>query len=193
MKDEDRRKMIRIGVNGITTLRIVGTIGLLFLRPMSPLFLVVYTLTGLTDALDGWLARKTGTASEFGARLDSIADLLFYAVMLVGLLPVLWKMLPLAFWYAITVVLAVRLGSYLVAAIKYRRFASLHTYLNKGTGAMVFLLPYVLVRLKGVVYCWVACTLAFLASLEELIIHLSRKSYCPDVKSIYESIKEKNR
>lgn len=193
MKDEDRRKMIRIGVNGITTLRIVGTIGLLFLHPMSPPFLVVYTLTGLTDALDGWLARRTGTASEFGARLDSIADLLFYAVMLVGLLPILWKVLPLSFWIAIAIVLSVRLGSYVTAAIRYRRFASLHTYLNKLTGAAVFLLPYVLARSKGVVYCWAVCTLAFLASLEELIIHLSRKSYCPNVKSIYESIKEQNR
>ena len=42
----------------------------------------IYTFAGLTDVLDGWLARKTGRASEFGARLDSVADLLFYSVLL---------------------------------------------------------------------------------------------------------------
>ena len=63
--------------NGITLLRIVGTVVLLFSAPMSPLFLWIYTLTGLTDMPDGWIARKTGTADDFGARFDSIADLLF--------------------------------------------------------------------------------------------------------------------
>lgn len=64
----------------ITLFRIAGTLSLIFLRPFSAGFFSVYALTGLTDVLDGWIARKTETASAFGARLDSIADLLFYAV-----------------------------------------------------------------------------------------------------------------
>ena len=59
--------------NAITLLRISGTAVLLFLRPFSPAFFVVYTLTGVTDVLDGFVARKTGTASDFGAKLDSAA------------------------------------------------------------------------------------------------------------------------
>lgn len=51
----------------VTTLRIAASVVLLFLPLPSAGFLGVYTLAGLTDALDGWLARKTGTASEFGA------------------------------------------------------------------------------------------------------------------------------
>ena len=58
----------------ITSVRIAASLFLLLLPLRSVGFLVVYTLTGLTDVLDGWLARKTGTASDFGARLDSIAD-----------------------------------------------------------------------------------------------------------------------
>lgn len=52
-------------------------------------FLVIYTFAGLTDVLDGWIARKTGSASEFGARLDSVSDLLFYGVILIRFFPVL--------------------------------------------------------------------------------------------------------
>ena len=80
----------------ITSVRIASSLFLLFLPLGSVGFLVVYTLTGLTDVLDGWLARKTGTASDFGARLDSAADLLFYAILLLRLFPVLWQLLPAA-------------------------------------------------------------------------------------------------
>ena len=125
-------KLCRTAVNFITLLRMIGTMGLLFLRPMSPQFLLIYLLAGITDVLDGWLARKTGTA------------------------------------------------------IKYRRFASLHTWLNKMTGAAVFLLPYILTISSGVVYSWAVCALACAASLEELVIHLCRKSYCSDTKSIFQ-------
>ena len=102
----------------VTTLRIAASVFLLFLPLSSAGFLGVYTLAGLTDALDGWLARKTGTASEFGARLDSIADLLFYAVLLLKLFPVLRQMLPAAIWYAVACILHERLAAYATAAVQ---------------------------------------------------------------------------
>lgn len=87
--------------NCITGLRMLGTLVLLGLVPLSPAFYGVYALTGVTDALDGWVARKTGTASPLGARLDSCADLLFYAVMIGKLFPVLYEVLPQAIWLAV--------------------------------------------------------------------------------------------
>ena len=168
----------------ITASRIAGSLCLIFLMPGSPGFFAVYTLTGLTDALDGWLARKTGSASPFGAKLDSIADLLFYTVMLIRLMPLLWAALPVQIWYAVAGILLLRLSAYCVAAVKYRRFASLHTWLNKLTGGAVFLLPYILAVSSGVVYSWALCALAGTASLEELLIHLSRAYYDAERKSI---------
>ena len=56
----------------VTSMRMAGSLFLLFLPLKSIWFFGVYTLTGFTDILDGWLARKTGRASEFGARLDSM-------------------------------------------------------------------------------------------------------------------------
>lgn len=169
----------------VTSLRIAASLFLLFLPLRSGLFFFVYTLTGVTDVLDGWLARKTGTASEFGARLDSVADLLFYSVLLLRLLPVLRQMLPAALWYAVAAVLLVRLLAYGTAFVKYRRFAALHTWLNKLTGGAVFLLPYVLAVSPGSGYCWAVCALAFAASAEELAIHLCGGAYRPDRKSIF--------
>lgn len=169
--------------DSLTAARIAASVLLLFPLAASP-FLAVYTLAGVTDALDGWLARKSGTASEFGARLDSVADLLFYGVLLFRLFPVLTQRMPVEIWYAVTVIVLLRLGAYVAAAVRFHRFAALHTWLNKLTGAAVFGIPYVLAVSSGIGYCWTVCALAFVSSLEELLLHLCRKDYCSGRKSI---------
>lgn len=184
-ENENKRNEILTVANGITLFRMIGTVGLFFLSPSSAPFLWIYTFTGLTDVLDGWIARRTKTTSKFGATLDSIADLLFYAVMLIKILPVLWERLPKIIWCVVAVILLIRLASYTVAAIKFRRFAAVHTYLNKVTGFSVFLLPYALLLSWEGVYSWIVCALALFSSLEELLIHLSRKEYPADAKTIF--------
>lgn len=177
----------------VTSIRMAHSLFLAFLKPKSLGFFAVYTLAGLTDVLDGWIARKTGTAGDFGARLDSIADLLFYGVVLLRLFPVLWQTLPASIWYAVTVILLVRIAAYAAAAIKYHRFASLHIRLNKLTGAAVFMLPYVLVFSTGIAYSRAVCALAFAASLEELTIHLCSKDYRADRKSVLQKNEARKR
>lgn len=170
--------------NIITSLRIAGTAGLLFTVPLTPLYFAIYTLCGLSDVLDGWLARHTGAASDFGARLDSIADLLFYTVMIIKLMPILWQLLPGAFWVLLGAVLLIRLSAYGVAARRYGRFAALHTYMNKLTGAVVFLLPYVLRLPFAPVWCCAVCGVSALASTEELLIHALGGEYNANRKTI---------
>ena len=111
--------------NIITALRIVGTAALLLIEPFSAPFIVVYTLSGVSDVLDGWIARKFRLSSDLGAKLDSAADLLFYSVMIIRIFPVLWAELPRWIWNLVFTVVAIRLASYATAAIRFRRFASL--------------------------------------------------------------------
>ena len=168
----------------LTTARMAGTVALVFLRPLSPAFFFLYALTGLTDVLDGWIARMTHTVSDFGAKLDSAADLLFYAVMLLRVFPALWYLLPKIIWYLVAVSVAVRIAAYLTAALKYHQFASLHTWLNKLTGLAVFLVPFLLVTPWAVGYCWAVTAVAVASSAEELAIHLHKQAYQADTKSI---------
>ncbi|MBQ6866890.1 MAG: CDP-alcohol phosphatidyltransferase family protein, partial [Clostridia bacterium] len=63
--------------NLITILRILASAALLFCPALSPAFFAVYIFAGVTDMLDGFVARRTGTASDFGAKLDTAADLIF--------------------------------------------------------------------------------------------------------------------
>ena len=171
--------------NCITAVRIVGTVVLLFLAPLTTVFFIIYTLCGFSDILDGWVARKTNSISEFGAKLDSVADLLFYTLVMIKLLPVLWRLLPTWIWYIVGGIVLVRLIAYLTAAIKFRRFASLHTKMNKITGAAVFLLPYFLAFPCAETYCFIVVGIACVSSIEELVLHISRKEYHSNMKALF--------
>ncbi|MGM9640882.1 MAG: CDP-alcohol phosphatidyltransferase family protein [Faecousia sp.] len=170
--------------NFITALRIVGTGFLLFIKPFSTSFYVVYALCGVSDVLDGAIARATGNTSAAGAMLDSVADLLFYGVMVIRILPMLWQRLPMGIWYAVGAVLLLRFASYSTAALRFHRFAALHTYMNKLTGAAVFALPCFILLPVCVPYCVGACVLAGIASAEELLIHALSSEYDANRKSI---------
>ena len=71
--------------NIITGSRILCSILILFCTVFSVWFYATYLLCGFTDMVDGTIARKTNTISEFGARLDTVAD--FVVVSLIKLLP----------------------------------------------------------------------------------------------------------
>ncbi|MBQ3084386.1 MAG: CDP-alcohol phosphatidyltransferase family protein [Clostridia bacterium] len=171
--------------NFITCIRLLGTAALPFTTVSSVEFYVIYTICGVSDVLDGWLARILKQSSEFGSRLDSVADLLFYFVMLLMVFPVLWAKLPWQIWIAVGAVILLRLVSYTVAAVKYKRFASVHTYANKLTGLLMFSVPYFLPLCFMVAGCFVVCIATALSSLEEFLIHILSKEYNSNVKSIF--------
>ena len=149
---------------------------LVFTKPLSLYFYIVYTLTGITDALDGFIARKFNLTSKTGALLDSIADLLFYAVMLVMIIPALLEVIPTVMWYAGLVVLLIRAAAYICAAIKFHRFAATHSIFNKITGGAVFLIPFILMLPFANWLLWFVCAIGVASSLNELIIFLGADS-----------------
>lgn len=171
--------------NLITMIRIIGSICLLFVRPLSDAFYIIYTVSGLSDAVDGFIARKTHSVSELGSKLDSVADLAFYIVMILRILPILLDKLPFWIWYIVLTVVMLRIASYAVAAIRFRRFASLHTLLNKAATLMIFFVPYLIeFDLVLSVFCTIISITGVVSSLEELVIHLTRKEYRSNVSSV---------
>lgn len=162
----------------ITSIRILGAIALIFTELFSSVFFVIYTICGISDALDGIVARATKTASEFGAKLDSVADLFFYTIVIIKWVPYLWEILPVFVWAIACFALVIRIASYLAAFLKHKKFASLHTYLNKLNGFVFFFLPYLIaIKVNAVIICTIICVIAALASFEELCIHISSSVY----------------
>ncbi len=169
--------------NILTSFRLVGAVALMFFSPISVPFYIIYSLCGLSDIFDGTVARLTNSESEFGAKLDSVADLVFYSVMFYKIFPELLARLPIWLWIWVIAILVVRALAYLVAAFKYRQFASIHSIFNKATGFCVFSLPYMLLFKDWFVpFAVLTAVVASTASLHELLTHLLSKKYKSGVK-----------
>ena len=91
--------------NVISALRIAGSIGLLFCNVTGWPFWTLYALCGISDMVDGWLARKLHAETKAGAILDSVADLSFVACCAIRLLPHLSIPSWLWIWAGIIVVI----------------------------------------------------------------------------------------
>lgn len=167
--------------NFVTSIRIFGAVALIFLEPLKLPFFLVYAFCGLSDAVDGFIARKLKITSELGSKLDSVADLSFYSVMMIKIFDSLTQKLILPLWIFLFLVLIIRVSAYLVSAFKLGVFSSLHTILNKITGGGVFFLPFILGCSSYAVntvffniYGGIVCLVAFAASLQELLYYVKK-------------------
>ena len=128
--------------NMITGVRILGSILLAFIPVFSVPSYVVYLTCGLSNMIDGTIARKTNSGSSFGAKFDTIVDFLFAAVSLAKLLPYI----PVPGWLwlwivTITLIKAVNIG---LGFIQGKGLVSIHSVMNKVTGLVLFLFPLTL-------------------------------------------------
>ena len=151
--------------NIITGCRILCSILLLFFPALSPAFFILYLVAGFTDMIDGTIARKTNTASEFGSRLDTIADMVFVAACMIKLFPVLTISTWLLIW--IGVIAIIKVINILSGYILQKKFVDKHTILNKVTGAALFILPLTLPLIELKYSGGFVCTLATLAAVQE--------------------------
>ena len=125
--------------NIITGSRIIFSLPLLFIPLSSAWFYVFYLFCGLTDMIDGTIARKTETSSKFGARLDTIADFVFMFVCSIKILPLI--PIPIWLWVWIIVVALIKIFNIALVFIHKKKLISIHSALNKTTGFALFLLP----------------------------------------------------
>ena len=120
----------------------------------------------MTDVLDGFLARKLHTESETGEQLDSIADLFFSVTYAVKILPLLY--LPAWIWIWTVLIAVVRIIGILIRGQKDRRFCIAHSFANKLTGLLLFLLPLAMRLFDVKLEAAVVCTVATVAAIKEL-------------------------
>ena len=151
--------------NFITGCRIFGAILLLVFPVFSTSFYILYLLCGFTDMVDGTIARKTGTVSEFGEKLDSFADLLFVAVSLAKILPAMD--LPVWIWFWCMIIAGIRICNIAWGILFRRKIFTLHTRMNKLTGLLLFLLPLTLQVVELEYSAVLICAVATFAAVQE--------------------------
>jgi CDP-diacylglycerol--glycerol-3-phosphate 3-phosphatidyltransferase len=138
---------------------------MMFFPVFSSGFFAAYLLGGLTDMMDGTIARKMGAASDFGARLDSAADLMFVVCSAVKLLPVLE--LPGWLWAWGLLILAIKLVNLMCGLTRKKGWMFPHTVLNKLTGFLLFLLPLTLWFIPLTCSAVIVCSVATTAAVQE--------------------------
>lgn len=156
--------------NIITGIRILCSIALLAVPACSAFFYALYLTAGVSDMIDGTVARKTGKASEFGSQFDSTADLIFVIVCLIKLIPVLHIERWLCIW--IVLIAVIKVVNSLYGLKKYKRIVFVHSVLNKITGVLAFVLPLTIHFLAFRYAAAAVCTIATLAAVQEW--HLMR-------------------
>ena len=147
-----------IMANVITGIRIIMSSVLLFCPVFSPIFFAIYLIAGVSDMIDGTIARKTNSVSEFGSKFDSIADFIFVAVCLVKILPVMDIPVWLYVWTAI--IALIKITNIISGYAIQKRYVAVHTVMNKVTGVLLFMLPLTLaivpLNYSGISVCLVA-------------------------------------
>ncbi|TCO70659.1 CDP-alcohol phosphatidyltransferase family protein [Marinisporobacter balticus] len=157
--------------NCISFSRIIFSLLLIYTKPLSLAFYLIYIICGLSDIIDGFIARKTGTTSSFGAKLDSIADMIMAGILLFLIYPITNFTNKIVIW--IILIAIIRLTSMFIAMKKYKTFASIHTYGNKITGIVLFLFPILLPYINTTMLMYIICVVASISAIEELIIQLT--------------------
>ena len=151
--------------NFITSIRLICAAALLFCPVLSLSFYVLYITAGITDMTDGTVARITNTVSEFGARLDTAADLMFVIVCLIKLIPALDIPMWLYIWIA--VIALIKFINIVFGYIICKRFIAVHSVINKITGALLFVLPLTLQVIDLKNSAVIACAVATFAAVHE--------------------------
>lgn len=144
--------------NIITSVRILCSIALLFCPALSPAFYSLYLAAGITDMIDGTVARKTNTVSELGSKLDTIADFVFVVVCLIKLIPIMD--IPTWLWICIGIIALIKVINVISGFVLQKKFVAVHTVMNKITGLLLFIfpltLPYIDLKYSAIFICAVA-------------------------------------
>ena len=151
--------------------RIVLCLPLLMVDAMTMPFWVIYVTAGTTDMLDGFLARRWGVESKFGARLDSMADFVFVLVVGYKFFPLL--KLPDTLWMMIGLIALIKGANAISSYMVKRRIEFLHTRANKLTGFLLFVGIMTIGQTYFVPFAWTIACIAIFAAIQEG--HLIRK------------------
>ena len=132
---------------------------------MTVPFWVLYVVAGPTDMLDGFLARRWGVESRFGARLDSMADFVFVLAVGYKLFP--WLKLPAALWMMIGLIALVKIVNAVSSYVVNHKVAFLHTKANKLTGFLLFVGLMTIGESCFIPVAWVIACIALFAAIQE--------------------------
>lgn len=103
--------------------------------------MILFLVASVTDAVDGWYARKYDVTTEFGKFLDPLADKILVMTMFVA-----FGVKGLAPWWMIFIVLFRDILVTFLRSVMIRRGQSMHTskFAKAKTGIQMFMIYFIL-------------------------------------------------
>ena len=154
------------------------------------LFTIFLIISLITDILDGLIARLFHMQTEFGARLDSIADLGTYILAISGIL--IFKYDDFApHILSFSVFIALFVIANLLSLIKFGRFPSLHLYSWKIGGYIQGFFFFVIFAFRFIPWLYYGMIIwGILAFLEHIFVQLTLKEMKSNQKGLYWVLKK---
>ena len=151
--------------NYISISRIIMSIMLLIPETFSIAFYIIYIYCGISDMLDGFIARKSKNESEIGARLDSVSDIIFVIVAMIKILPILNLTNEIMIW--VVFIAFIKIVNVICSYIYDKKIVLPHTIANKITGFILFISPFIIVNTNSIIFELIICSIATFAAVQE--------------------------
>lgn len=179
--------------NLLTMSRIIGSPVLVLLGVWQlPLALAILAvLLIVTEWLDGYLARKLKVESAIGARLDTVADALFYSSLLLAVACLVPQRLVRE-WIWFSLAIGSYLGSWFFSWTKFGCLPSYHTWMAKLAWCLVA--PGIMLMVLGWDVWLFRFSMVFVlvTNLEAILITRQLKEVEVDVPSIWHARQERD-
>lgn len=151
--------------NYISVSRIIMSITLFVTETFSIAFYIIYIYCGISDMLDGFIARKSKNESKIGARLDSVSDIIFVIAAMIKILPILNLTNIIIIWMVFIVF--IKIVNVTWSYICYKEIVLPHTIANKIAGFILFIAPFVIVNTNPIIFEIIICSIATFAAVQE--------------------------
>lgn len=167
-------------------------VGVIFLDERI-IFGVLLLISLLTDAVDGYLARKMNIVTQRGAQLDSIGDAVTFCVGLGGILK-----FELNFVLEYGVIITIAFGLYLfqlfLAYLRYGMPSSFHTYLAKLSAIFqAIFMVHILFFGVNLWLFYIATFFSIIETVEEIILIVLFDKWKSNVKGLFWVLTEKSK
>lgn len=128
--------------NLITSIRLFAAIVLIYLGTSDRFhgtryFLPIFIAAGISDMLDGFIARRFNWCTEFGAKLDSISDLALYAGVAIFLSINARSELAQSFWIFL-LGCVIQLIHWLFSLSRFGQFPAYHSTFSRFVAYCMF-------------------------------------------------------
>ena len=141
----------------------------LALAAKAQVFLMILAVSLLSDAFDGYLARKLNQATELGAKLDSWGDVLTYGAMIFGLYWIWPQIFAEQLWFLVAATLSFVMPV-VYALKKFGEYPSYHTLGAKTAAVLMAPAFYSLILLGWDLFFQAVIVFHIVVAFEEMAI-----------------------